>query len=664
MTRRLPLVVILVALVASGVDARQATTPQLSKPQRETLRAIVEAVQASAAAPDTPGVNWPMHVMRASDGSHYVAFSVAPAESVPGGPVMMYVRLATAPPSSAQVVNERSAVEEWVTGKRSDPMLRPRSGIVPGEMPNFGAGAIAVRGSTASTGSNDLSLMEMERRRARQEKEDRDRQRKAELEGLERASRNLLPFEDFEVAVTPNGTGRGFERALTAGPGDYFLYVAWADPKGKAPVPVRVMKKSIHLPPASTGELMLSSVIVADRVAVRQQPLSVEEQRSHPYTIGATEITPARDTIFTKDERLAVAFQVINARSSETGKPDVTVNFRVMRVLPDHEQAVATLNPQKYDASSLPADFDLRLGHPIFAAVAAPLSTLARGDYLLRILVTDRISGTAAAGEAAFSVIGTPTSLLAEAPALGRAFQPKDALTPALLQLLVEKLRPASPSPALARALELAQKGQLVGLLQEEPVGAAEEPVRTALTALALLSLGDASSSSVQLQRAMQLNAPPAPTGFLLGAARAQQGRDVDAIAAWQASISAGMPADSLTMLLVDAHLRRGEPAKAEALLAADRSQDPARERARAAVHLASGREADAIAVLEARLAQQPDDAAAEWLLIQALYATLVKTPAAPAANRDRFTKLAEAYSASGGANTPLVSEWLNVLRK
>ena len=84
-----------------------------------------------------------------------------------------------------------------------------------------------------------MSLMAMERARAKQEKEDRDRERKAELEGTEKANRNVLPFEDFEIATTPNG--HAIERALTAGPGDYVLYVAWADPSAKptASLPTR-----------------------------------------------------------------------------------------------------------------------------------------------------------------------------------------------------------------------------------------------------------------------------------------------------------------------------------------------------------------------------------------------------------------------------------------
>ena len=642
----------------SPVAAQQAVpTPALTKPQRELLKAIVTAVGQAATQPDSTDVRWPMHLMRASDGSHYVAFSVSPAEPLPAT-VMLYVRLATAPPASTQTVSERSPVEEWLTGKRSDPMLRPQTGIVAGEMPMYGAGGIAVRGSTPTTGSNDMSLMAMERARARQAKEDSDRQRRAELEGLEKTSRNILPFEDFEIATAPNG--RAIERALTAGPGDYVLYVAWADPSAKPTAPVRVAKKTIHLPPASTTELMLSTVIVADRVGVREQPYSPSEQRAHPYTIGATDITPAQDNIFTKSERLSVAFQVINAKPSEIGKPDITVNFRIVKPLPDREQVVATLTPQKYDQASMPADFDLRLGHPIFAAVAAPLATLPRGNYKLQILVTDRLAGSTANGEAAFSVAGTPASLLAEAPDLGRAFLAKDAIASPILTAVLEQLRPASPSPALGRAFVQAQQGQFAELLREEPVTGNEQGVRTALTALAYFSIGDASSSAIQFQHALQQNAPAGPTQFLLGAALALQKRDADAIAAWQAAITGGLPTSLVSPFLVDAFLRRGDPAQADALLGSSTPSEPKGIRTKAAVLIASGRERDAIALLQTQLAQHPDDIEAEWLLLHAMFATLVKSPTA---DRAEFTRLAGAYGAKQAPNAALAAEWVKILK-
>ena len=97
--------------------------------------------------------------MRASDGSHYVAFSLEPppGRELPKGPVVLYVRLATATPNGAASIIERSAIREWLSGTRLDPRLLPRRNIAIGDMPALGPGAIGIRGSTASTGSNELN---------------------------------------------------------------------------------------------------------------------------------------------------------------------------------------------------------------------------------------------------------------------------------------------------------------------------------------------------------------------------------------------------------------------------------------------------------------------------------------------------------------------------
>src|SRR5688572_9325084 len=83
-------------LCCASIAAAQQP-PELSKDQRALLQAMVAAVDAAAAAPDTDANAWHTHVLRASDGSHYVAFSVASTvdRPIPTAPLIMYVRLAT-----------------------------------------------------------------------------------------------------------------------------------------------------------------------------------------------------------------------------------------------------------------------------------------------------------------------------------------------------------------------------------------------------------------------------------------------------------------------------------------------------------------------------------------------------------------------------------------
>jgi tetratricopeptide (TPR) repeat protein len=658
-----------VAIVFSCLCVATATAgqapPEVNNAQRALLQAVIQAVDA-AAQPPLSDADWPAHIMRASDGSHYVAFSVVPPSgmSLPAGPALLYVRLATAPAGGATTVAERSAIRDWLAGRRVDPRLLPGRGIVVGEMPQMGATANLARRNPGDSGLNDLQHLGLQRQRARERQAEADKQRRAELESQAVGLREMLPFEDFDLddtSTASDGT-RQISRALTAGPGSYDLLVGWADPSAATPAStIQVIRRTLHLPPATSSDLTISSVIVADDVQARATPYSPAQQSAHPYTIGPTEIVPARDATFTRDEQLAVAFQVINALPSSTGKPDVGVDFRIVRVDGGRELPVASLTPQSYSEASMPADFDLRLGHPLFVAMAVPLATVARGEYRLKIAVNDRLAGATRSAETAFTVAGTPLSLLAEAPSLGRPFRREDAIEGAMLGAIVHGLTPDAPSPALRTALELAAARKFVDLLAEEPVPQREQATRTALMGLALYAIGDASALT-QFQRAYALGAPGGPVQWLTGAVRALQNRDPEAIAAWQSAIDEGLSA--ATPFLADAYLRRGDGARASALVAreaAGGSADPAWTRTLAATHLAMGRYQDALAALDARVAQAPDDADARWLQLQALYGRVVKDGNG---DRERFRTTAQAYIAAGGANAALATEWLRVLSK
>ena len=658
---KVPLAAVIVSACLPGTAAAQSPAANLTRQQRELLHAIVVAVDGATSQPETADLKWQSHTMRASDGSHYVAFSAEPPASaaLPAGPVILYVRLATATPPGATTIVERSPIREWLAGSRVDPRLLPRRGTAMGEMPAFGAGAIAARGTTTSPSATDLRLMEFERQRAKEQQEDRDAKRRAALDGREDIRRDVLPFEDFDLAShsTRADGKRHVSRAFTAGPGDYLLHVAWTDPAAAKPgTIVHVVKKRLTLPPAPSTELTIGSVILADGIKIRTAPYQPSEQASHPYAIGLTEILPSADAHFADSENLSAVFQVINASGTETGKPNVDVAFEVVRLVNSQEQPVATLTPQNYSQKNLPAEFDLRAGHPLFATVSAPLTTLRAGAYRLKILVTDRLAGHTAAASTNFTVAATAASLLRLAPPLGQPFRRESILAADVLPGLLASLRPASPSPALQRAFDLAGASRFVDLMVEEPVNVDEEGARAALRGLAQLAVGDA-GAAVQFLRAQQLGASAGVTRVLFGAARAAQSRDAEAILAWQEAIAAGAPRALVAPYLLDAYLRRGDYARAAASVADITASGWSR--GTVAVLIATQKEHEAIPLLEARLAAVPGDADAHWLLLQSLFSQLVRNPGAPAAARERFVTLARAYVDAKGANSVLAGEWL-----
>jgi hypothetical protein len=636
--------------------------PSLNRQQRAALQAVVQAVDRAATA--VPADNWSLHTLRASDGSHYVAFSVLdPPGLVPQQPVVLYLRLATR--QKDRTAAERSAVAEWLAGQRAMPLRRERA-IAFGDMPTFGAGAIANRGP----GPQSLSLLEMERERAREKRETSDRERKATLEGAgaPRGPSPLLPFEDFDLralASVDKDGGPVLRRSLTTGPGEYDLIVGWVDPAAKdLAAAVRVVRRPITLEPALTSEFALSSVIVADQVGVRDTPFPAGEQTAHPYAIGTIDIVPARDHELTNDERLSLIVQVVNPRPAADGKPDVVVGFRIFRLTSTGQESVGTLTPQSYNQSTLPPDFDAAKGHPIFAAVAVPLRTFRRGTYRVQVMADDRLAGVSTTTDARFTIVATPAALLRDAPPLGAAFRRDALLESGIVDALVSQWSSAVPSTALATALQAVRDRRFIELVRDDSVTPQEAGARTTLRALALYALGDSASAiSAILRQARQQSAPPGPLQVLEGATRALEGNDRDAIAAWRAAIETGVDAAALTPVIVNAFLRVGDAAGAHAaasLALAGKSGDALLTRCLAAAALAGDRPADAIALLDPAVRARPDDVEAHWLLLQAHYSGFARGqgPGSDHEGRSRITALAERYVALKGVHATLASEW------
>src|SRR5688500_2517063 len=98
---------IVITCLSVGVAYGQ-NAPNLTRQQRDLLQTVVTAVDAAAAQAPIDDAHWRAHMMRASDGSHYVAFTITPPPDMPlpGGPALLYLRVATAPPPGAAKLAE------------------------------------------------------------------------------------------------------------------------------------------------------------------------------------------------------------------------------------------------------------------------------------------------------------------------------------------------------------------------------------------------------------------------------------------------------------------------------------------------------------------------------------------------------------------------------
>jgi hypothetical protein len=159
----------------------------------------------------------------------------------------------------------------------------------------------------------------------------------------------------------------------------------------------------------------------------------------------------------------------------------------------------------------------------------------------------------------------------------------------------------------------------------------------------------------------VQRNVAPAAVHTLLGAVRAIEGNDRNAVAAWEAAISAGGSAHALTPLVADALLRLGDATRAlEAIERASAPNDPALQRRVAAARIALGRHVDALRVADALVLGDAADLDAHWLAIHALFAGFVQRqgPGSDPAGRARLRDLAQRYIAAKGPHAALAADW------
>jgi len=670
--------VVALALIAASISAghrpafAQSSSPTLTNAQRAALDLVVRAVNAAATGNPAPAT-WQSHVLRASDGSHYVALrALAPSLPTPVGPVVLYMRLASRRPAAVETLAERSAVQEWLDGQRSDPLPQRVGGsmsVPRGEMP---VGSIALGRDPAAESVAALRLLTLERERAARRREDAEAARKAALESAARGrTSEMLPFEDFDVAAQLGampGGGVDLRRSLTAGPGDYDLYVGWtaaARPRN-APVTVHLLRHRLVLP-AAPADFALSDLVLADEVQPTSATYRPEQQNAHPYAMGALEATPAAGDRFLVDGRLSVLFQAINPSADETGKPDVRVTFMVTRLDGSREIAVGSLPPQRHHAATLPADFSIARGHPLFGAVQASLAGFARGRYRLTVTAIDERAGRQATREAQFVVAGTPHSLLREAPVPGQAFRREAILSPPLRAMILAGLTPPAPSAMLQRVLDAAAAGRYADLVREAPVEVSERATAQALRTLGLYALGDAPRTvAVQVQQALAQGARPAPLLVLLGATQALSGNDKAAIATWNDARDGAVDDTGIAGLLVDAYMRLGDAARATAMARAALDAQPghpAALRSFAGASIAAGRYAEAVQTLDAHPAAAADLDIA-FLVLHALYGGFVgnAAPGNSPAGLARLRTLGREYVDAGGPHAALVTEWLTVV--
>jgi hypothetical protein len=220
-------------------------------------------------------------------------------------------------------------------------------------------------------------------------------------------------YEDINfvpVNASQGATAR-LSRAFTVTAGTYDVYVVMkepspASPQKNAPAPkVSILKQTVTVPDFWAPELTTSSVIVASRIEPLAAPLSANEQLERPYALGMMEIVPTTDMKFSTKGELSVFMLIYNPKVDAMNKPDVTVEYNFyQKPAGAPEKFFNKTSPQPLNATTLPPQFDMSLGHQLQTGQAVPLASFPAGDYRLEIKVTDKLSTKSLTRDVNFTV--------------------------------------------------------------------------------------------------------------------------------------------------------------------------------------------------------------------------------------------------------------------
>jgi hypothetical protein len=199
------------------------------------------------------------------------------------------------------------------------------------------------------------------------------------------------PYEDVTFTDLRAGPGEPLriQRGIGVPPGSYDLYVVLHEraPGGK----LGVVKQAIDVPNYATGELMTSSIILAQHVNQLTAPVPPDQQSEHPYAFGQTEIAVTPERRFKKSDELIVLFQIYNANISPEKKFSLEATYTFYHQEAGAEKRFNSTEPQPLNNDTMPAGFDpTSANSSIQAGQGIPLQSFPEGAYRLEIKVTDK----------------------------------------------------------------------------------------------------------------------------------------------------------------------------------------------------------------------------------------------------------------------------------
>ena len=117
------------------------------------------------------------------------------------------------------------------------------------------------------------------------------------------------------------------------------------------------------------------------------------------------EIVPSLDNKFTTKQELSIFILIYNPKTDPMNKPDVSVEYNFYaKPAGAAEKFFNKTSPQDLNGKTLPAAFDMSLGHQLQTGQSVPLTSFAPGDYRLEIKITDKLATKTVTRDVNFTV--------------------------------------------------------------------------------------------------------------------------------------------------------------------------------------------------------------------------------------------------------------------
>jgi len=226
--------------------------------------------------------------------------------------------------------------------------------------------------------------------------------------GNQQAAAPIYPWDDIQFLSVPSD-GK-VSRAMMLKPGEYDLFITIKErsplepQRNQPPAKAGLLRRTVTIPDFTGPDLAISTPIIATTVEPLATPLSPEEQKANPYTIGGTlRIVPAPDTKLKTSGELQMLFWIYGTQHA-SGMPDVQIEYNFHHKTAEGEKFFNKTQPQLLNASTLPPGFNVVAGHQVLGFLGVPLKSFPVGEYRLEFKITDKISGKTLTENATFIV--------------------------------------------------------------------------------------------------------------------------------------------------------------------------------------------------------------------------------------------------------------------